>query len=305
MRLPDEIVVESFLPTFRYMLARELEAGGLKEGEIAAKMGLSQAAISKYRRGKTRTQDRFLNDKETQQVVKELAEGMLRRGTSTFQAMSTIIQLIRKHESRGLLCELHEDEVPEISSMGCSLCTMPRGGDVMEEEIVLSNVRTALRTLESTRDFTRLIPNVGSNIAMAKKGAKDTSDIAAVPGRIYEMKGAVKIPAAPELNASKHVAGMILAVSKNSPEVRAAINIRNSEEILRACKDIGWTLVEIEAKYEGREADVAQKLSKFKESPQVIYHNGGFGIEPIVYIIGETAVDVVERIKKLAEKMGI
>ena len=60
MRLPEETVVESFLPTFRFMLARELESRGLKEGRIAAMLGLSQAAVSKYHRGKTKKEQRFL-----------------------------------------------------------------------------------------------------------------------------------------------------------------------------------------------------------------------------------------------------
>ncbi len=304
MRLPEETVVESFLPTFRFMLARELESRGLKEGRIAAMLGLSQAAVSKYHRGKTKKEQRFLDDAETQNAVREIADGLVNGGISGFQVLSILLQLVRKLETRGLMCRLHEEEFPAIAGLGCNLCLVPRGGEALEEENVLSNVRAALRLLESTPGFPALIPNVGSNLAMAKKDAKDFTDVAAVPGRIYEMRGAVKIPAVPELSASRHVAGIVLAVARSNTSMRAAVNIKFSEDILKACGSIGWKSVEIASEYEGRGTELTRKLARRKVTPEVIYHRGGFGIEPIVYIVGESAIDVVEKVRLLISNLN-
>jgi len=303
MRLPEETVAESFLPTFRCMLARELASRGLRESRVAKMMGLSQAAISKYRRGSTKTEKAFMEDRATKEAVMKIADGLHSGKMSELQVLAIVLQLVRNMETRGLMCRLHEREFPMIGGMGCNLCLAPRGGDMLEEENVLSDLRMALRLLESTKGFSSIIPNVGSNLAMAKKNAKDLRDVAAVPGRIYEMRGGVKVPAAPEFEASTHVAGLILAARRSNPKILAAINVKFSEEIISACRALGWKPVEVQGEYEGREAEIEAKMSKGKNQPQVVYHKGAFGIEPIVYIVGETAIGVVEKVRKLLSRL--
>ena len=51
LRLPSEVVVERFLPTVRTMLTAELSDRGFTQTEIADRLGLTQAAVGKYRRG--------------------------------------------------------------------------------------------------------------------------------------------------------------------------------------------------------------------------------------------------------------
>ena len=51
LRLPSEVVVERSLPTVRAMLTAELSDRGFAQTEIADRLGLTQAAVGKYRRG--------------------------------------------------------------------------------------------------------------------------------------------------------------------------------------------------------------------------------------------------------------
>ena len=46
--LPSELVVDRFLPTVRAMLAERLAERGMTQQEIAAHLGVTQAAVSKY-----------------------------------------------------------------------------------------------------------------------------------------------------------------------------------------------------------------------------------------------------------------
>jgi len=303
MRLPEETVVDSFLPTFRCMLARELASRGLRESRIAALMGLSQAAISKYRRGTTKTEKAFMEDDATVKTVEKVADGLHHGNMSELQVLAVVLQLIRNQETRGLMCRLHEREFPMIAGTGCNLCIAPLGGDVLEEENVLSNLRSALRLLESTKGLPSIIPNVGMNLGMAKKNAKDLKDVAAIPGRIYEVRGSVKVPAAPEFEASTHVAALILAARRSNPKILAGINIKFSEEIISACTALGWRPLEVKGEYQGREVEIDRKLSKGKSKAQVVYHRGAFGIEPMVYMVGETAIEVVQKVRALLSQL--
>jgi Predicted transcriptional regulator len=62
LRFPSEIVVERFLPTVRATLATELDERGLTQEEIAARLGVSQAAVSQYVRGDVTVEERFVDD---------------------------------------------------------------------------------------------------------------------------------------------------------------------------------------------------------------------------------------------------
>ena len=69
LQLPSEIVVERFLPTARAMLARELAAEDCSQQTIADKLGLSQAAVSKYLNGEQTGDPRFADNAEMQATI--------------------------------------------------------------------------------------------------------------------------------------------------------------------------------------------------------------------------------------------
>ena len=303
MIFPEEIVTNSFIPTLRLMLANELGRHGLTEREIADHLGVSQSAVSKYKLGKVKVDRRFFENPEISSVIVEVANGLASGTMSRFEAMASICTLIRKMENRGLICAIHEELMHDLSGVGCDVCIVGRG-ELVEEQEVLSSLRAAVKLIERAEGFHRLIPNVGSNIAMAKKNAKDVDDVAAIPGRIYEMRGSVKVPATPEFGASKHVSEVILAVMRVDEELRAGLNLRFDEELLETCEAMGFIPLEIEARYEGRKERIGEKISSSDNVPTLVYHRGDFGIEPITYLLGTTALEVARKASELAQRLG-
>ncbi|MDY7083189.1 MAG: helix-turn-helix domain-containing protein, partial [Halobacteria archaeon] len=74
--LPSEIVVETFLPTFRALLAAELDERGMTQNEIAHHLGVSQPAVSKYVSNQVETEPRFSNDERMVETVERVADGI-------------------------------------------------------------------------------------------------------------------------------------------------------------------------------------------------------------------------------------
>jgi hypothetical protein len=54
------------------------------------------------------------------------------------------------------------------------------------------------------------------------------------------------------------------------------------------------TTASFDASYENRAERLRTVASEADAVPDVLYHEGAFGIEPITYILGETATDAVE-----------
>jgi len=281
------------------MLAAELSDRGFAQREIAARLGVSQAAVSQYLAGERRGEERFVEHPRMQATVERIAEGFDAGTMDDYEALAELLELVRAFEDRGPICAIHEAEMPALAGMGCDLCVRGRDSAVQAEREVLSNVRRAVRQFANAPGVTAHVPNVGTNVAMALPDAGDETDVAAVPGRIHAMRGGVNVPANPEFGASHHVATTLLAATAADSNVRGAVNLATSEDLLAAVPE-GTTAVAFDAEYEDRR----ERLDALFESgvPRVLYHEGAFGIEPITYVLGTSAVEAVATATTLVER---
>jgi predicted fused transcriptional regulator/phosphomethylpyrimidine kinase/predicted transcriptional regulator len=299
--LPSELVVDRFLPTVRAMLATRLAERGLTQQEIAAELGVTQAAVSKYIGGESGGDDRFREDPETVATVDRIADGLAGGEMDGYDALAELLSLVRTLEDRGPICELHEEAMPELQGLGCDLCVRGLDPEVRAERDVLANVRTATRTLASIPGMAEYVPNVGTNVGMCLPDPRDETDVAAIPGRIYAMGGRIEIPANPEFGASKHVATAVLAATAVDPDVHSAINIATDADLLAAARKIGIDPLEFDADYEDRGEHLRTQFADRGGVPRVAYHRGAFGIEPATYVFGSTAVEAAGLVEELLE----
>ena len=298
MRFAEEIVVEEFLPTVRSMLAEDLRARGLTQSEVADLLGISQSAVSKYANGEVERNDRILGDDRVENMVARVGEGLADGTTSRVEALVEIEVLIRRLENRELIAELHEEQMPELSGYGGDFNVHDPEGDLRATERVLSSLRRGIRIVESAGGFASLIPAVGSNICECTPDADGIDDVAGVPGRIFDVKGQATIPADPEFGVSEHVASILLAARRNGSDARAALNVRYDPNILAALEELGYETVEFDAEYDDLDAAVGAAMRDAPDAT-VFYHTGGYGIEPIAYLLGDDAEAVAETARKL------
>jgi predicted fused transcriptional regulator/phosphomethylpyrimidine kinase/predicted transcriptional regulator len=290
--LPSEIVVERFLPTARAMLVDDLADRGLTQREIAGHLGVTQAAVSKYRSGEVTVEERFSEDARMVATVERIGEGLAEGGMDHYEALSELLALVEEFEDRGPICAVHEDVMPALRGVGCDLCVRGPDSGVLDERAVLDNVREAVRRLAGAPAVVDHVPNVGTNVVMALPEADDSGDVAAVPGRLHAIQGRINVPGNPEFGASQHVAGLVLAASTGDPDVRGAVNLKTSAELLAAARDAGYEPLEFDAGYEDRDGHLRERFAA-AGVPRVAYHDGDYGVEPILYVLGADAADAV------------
>ena len=298
MKLPSEIVVDSFLPTFRALLASELDDRGFTQQEIADRMGVSQPAVSKYVAGEVAVEDVIASDDRVRDTVERIAEGFDDETIDEYEALSEVVGLVRALEDRGPICEVHERESPALRGLGCDLCVRADSSLLVENE-VLADVRRGVRRLKSIAGVAAHVPNVGTNVGQALPDADGPSDVAAVPGRVYAMNGRVHVPANPEFGASENVASVVLAAARADPSKRAALNLATSDELLEATDTAGMRAVEFDADREKRRDALDDAFAQVDGVPDVVYHRGAFGVEPVAYVIAEDAPGAVEKVERL------
>lgn len=298
MRFPQEVVVEAFLPTYRAMVARRLAEAGLSQASIADKVGVSQAQVSKYLADGHELVEEIASDPRVQQRASEVAEGLASGRMDEVLALAESLELVRRLENRGPLCRLHEERMPALEGTGCDACIDP-DSRVLDEHRVLVDLRVALRRLLAIEGFAEQVPHVGSNLAQAVEGAEGVWDVAALPGRINVVDGRARVSSDPAFGASRHVATIVLALGDEHPGHRAALNVAYDEELIERARAQDWPTAAFEASYEGRRERVRDTLAEHEVPPTVLYHEGDFGIEPVAYLLGEDALDVVARAEAL------
>jgi predicted fused transcriptional regulator/phosphomethylpyrimidine kinase/predicted transcriptional regulator len=298
MKFVEEIVVEAFLPTFRSLLAESLSERGLTQNEVADLLGISQSAVSKYVHGEVGRTTRLVESDAVQELVERLADGLADGRLTPAEALIEAEVCIRELERGGVLASLHAEAVPELADYEGTFAVHDPDSRLRDAGRVRASVRRGLRIVENTSGFGALVPAVGSNLVEALPDAESIEDVAAVPGRILEVRGRATIPGEPEFGVSQHVADVLLAARAAGSDARAALNVRHDPATVAALEATGLTAVEFDA-----EADLESAVAgAFMAAPDadVVYQTGAMGIEPIVYVLGPDAPTVAERLRDVA-----
>ena len=174
-----------------------------------------------------------------------------------------------------------------------------------EREGVLEEIRLALQRLEA-EPLGHLIPEVRSNLGYALPGAQDDLEVAAIPGRITQVGERIVAFKDPAFGASRHIARVILSAMRHDPEMRSAMNIRYSPEIIEACARAGLRLARFDRREEPKEIKdregstlewgTDRAIAALGEMPDAVYDEGDVGKEPMVRVLGQGPVEVVKKV---------
>jgi hydroxymethylpyrimidine/phosphomethylpyrimidine kinase len=178
---------------------------------------------------------------------------------------------------------------------------------------VLVNLDEAKTLIESSLNIRELVPEVGMNVAMAIPYAESINDVAAIEGRIVRtLKGARAVGKA-KFGCSSHLAKYILEIVKHDAEKRAAINLKFSEEILEILKRENMLISYYDRTREFKEVKevegrtipwgVKEAIKKVRKAPDIIYHRGDVGKEPMIVIFGKDALSLAELAIRIRRKM--
>ncbi len=186
----------------------------------------------------------------------------------------------------------------------------------MEYIAEIDNVKKAVNILENCTEFTALIPEVRSNIVMAVKNADRVEQVVGIPGRITIVNGYPKSVMEPDFMSSSHMARLVLSMIVHDPTIKSAINMKYDPKILEICIKLGLKVSSYDRANEPEDVKelegstipwgVETAIEKIGTIPDVIYHLGAWGKEPMICLVGPNAVEVAEMgvcIAKLYDKL--
>jgi hydroxymethylpyrimidine kinase / phosphomethylpyrimidine kinase / thiamine-phosphate diphosphorylase len=214
--------------------------------------------------------------------------------TSAREAKEFVVQAILKSRPVG-------KGVSPVNQLGTTL-------EEKERYLALRNLKEAVLILENSPDFSKLIPEVGSNIGMAIPGAKCLKDVAAVEGRIVKYRERALPIGCLSFEKGRHIGSVILSALSYDPEIKSAIFLKYSEKNLSLCKEAGLSISSFDRTKEPENIKTndwgtAEAIKKYGDVPRIIYDKGGSGKEHVIRLLGTDAIGVAKLAVELAEKM--
>ena len=159
-----------------------------------------------------------------------------------------------------------------------------------------------------------LIPECQTNFVYSAEGPRSVMDIAGLAGRIVRAGDGVVVAGELAFGGSRHVAAAVLAVNKRFPGIRSGINIRYDAGIISRMRAGGMRVASYDRGTEPKEVrdkenssvawGTAAAVAGAAEAPDVIFHEGGIGKEPMILVFGETPQRVVDKIRALCGEPG-
>ncbi|WP_346297682.1 bifunctional hydroxymethylpyrimidine kinase/phosphomethylpyrimidine kinase [Geoglobus acetivorans] len=179
---------------------------------------------------------------------------------------------------------------------------------------MLGEMRQAVERLSRVENAAKVIPEVGMNIAYAMpfRYLKSVNDVLSLDGRIVRGKNRLIVPDNFEFGASRHLSRALIAYMQHFPEYRAVVNVKYDEELIERLRNAGLKL----ASYDRRDEPVEIKMREgatipwgiqtaIENSggrPDVIYHLGDTGKEPMILIFAKSPVELVELLEAVLEE---
>jgi hydroxymethylpyrimidine/phosphomethylpyrimidine kinase len=173
---------------------------------------------------------------------------------------------------------------------------------------VIQGLSAAVDILKENR-IGLLIPEVQSNIGIGLPGALGAQDVAAIPGRVVKNGSNIFTVAAPQFGASQHVAKIVLAAMHFDPEMRAVMNIKLTNSILKACRKLKFKMASFDRAKEPKSVKQREgsslewgtytAIKKCGFVPDIIYDLGGQGKEEMIRVLARDIGELVEKVLKI------
>lgn len=182
-----------------------------------------------------------------------------------------------------------------------------------ERSSALRDVEKGISLLESNPVIVKLAPESQMNLARALDYAEDVTDVAGVPGRIVRIGDRVKASSLPSFGGSGHVARTVLTAMRFEPGRRAGLNVKYSPKVVDICRKLGLSVSYYDRGEEPKEikemegrtttwgAEMA--IKRVGKVPDIIYHEGGWGKEPMITILGSSALQVASLAIEIAKRL--
>ena len=305
MRPPCEIMVVKLLPALRALISHYLiHDYAFTQNKVAQALGVTQASVSRGLSQLKRFEKYYTPsvDRTARAFAQQLSQDRL----GLEEGIAALCTFCTNQKIGGILCQLHREDNPDLAE--CFTCGEGITSDNRAE--ILRNLSRSAELLSNTKEFTPLIPQVGSQLVMSISNPKDLDDVAGFPSRIVSHHKRPHSFTRPEFRGSDHLSQILLLVQQHAPNVKAALVFRYLEELEEGLKKLSLRFAEVRRQPIEGQKDTDEALHagielvlKDRKPIDVLIDKGLIGIEPVAYLFAIDAEKATELCIEIAQKL--
>ncbi|MDH5463813.1 MAG: bifunctional hydroxymethylpyrimidine kinase/phosphomethylpyrimidine kinase [Nitrosopumilus sp.] len=180
--------------------------------------------------------------------------------------------------------------------------------NIPEKDKINLDLLNAIDEFVDIKNIYKYIPECQTNFVYSKENPKSLNDILGISGRIVKTGKEVTVAGSVAYGGSKHVATALLTISRKYPEIRSSINLKYQNSTILKIKKSKLLVSSYDRFQEPKnvkndgssiEWGVKQAIKNLKNTPDIIFHKGDFGKEPMIILFGKTPNDIIKKLLKI------
>jgi len=272
------------------------------------KMGATNVVITGIE-GKNKKITDFILEKNTKYIISEDKISTTNHGSGCNYSAAMIFAISNKktiRESVKFAKEFAYSSIKNAKKVGRGI----KITDFHSKDKINSELSESINEFVKIKDIYKNIPECQTNFVYSKKNPKSTKDILGISGRIIKAGNDVLVAGNLTYGGSKHVATALLAVNKKFPEINSAMNLKYQKSTISKIKKSNLstssydrTLEPKDVKNKGSSVEwgIKNVVKRLREPPDIIFHKGDFGKEPMIIVFGKTPKKVIKKLLKIVE----
>lgn len=175
---------------------------------------------------------------------------------------------------------------------------------------IVNQIKEVYNFFSSNKEFSKLIPEVRTNISGSLHNAKNKSEIAGIEGRITIINGFPKASGEIKFGVSDHTARLILTAKEFDKSINFVMNLKYRPDLIKLIQEKSDLKLQ-EIFRENQPGDVKKKefstmqwlikenVKKKGKIPDIIWDKGSVGKEPMMRLFGKNSEDMIIKLTKI------
>ena len=277
-----------------------------KIAKIIQKMGAKNVVITGVEIKKKQVLD-FVLEKNKKYYIMDKKISKINRGSGSIHSAAALYSIVKNKNIKESLKFAKKTTLNSIKNSkkvgkGIIITNVERQD---ETKIKLSN---AINEFIKIKNIYENIPECQTNFVYSKEKPKSIKEILGISGRIVKAGKEVIIAGNLSYGGSKHVATALLTVNKKYSKIKSAINLKYKKETISKIKKLKLVTYDydrtkeppnIKNKGSTIEWGIKNAIKNSRKPPDIIYHKGDFGKEPMIIVFAETPDILMKKIMKI------
>ena len=267
-------------------------------------LGAKNVIITGYKESEMEIKD-FVMESDSNYILNGKRIKIINHGSGCNYSASLTASLALKrsiHDAAQHAKEYVFQSIKNSKDLGKGIKITYKKNSEMQKQLSLSIIN-----FQNIKNVSKFIPECQTNFVFSKNKPKKIENVLGISGRLVKSGNNVIQAGDLVFGGSQHVATALIEVSKKFPEIRSAINIKYESKLITKAKKRKMSVLNYDRKKGSKNlklkenSSISWGVSSCLKSkiPDIIYHKGDLGKEPMIIVFGNTPTEVVKKIKQI------